>query len=206
MISTVTFLTDKYFELNNFIYEGPAISSLHLNEKIKDLSNLKIWEVDLTMIENALKKDVRVKSVIMETEYPNKIKVKIEEEKPFSKVKINSRYYIANKEGKIFAYDYEYKTLDLPIIIVESKEEVNKLNEVLVELSDSKMFKHLSDIKIINKNVVRFNTDLGIMIKTSKYVKKEKYDECAYMISHLLKKNNKIEYIDLRYNDFVVKE
>lgn len=121
---------------------------------------------------------------------------------------------MTDKEGKIFAYLNEKEVQGVPFIIANSEEEIQEISVFLNEISDLAIFKKISQIyKVNDKEFVIILTD-GVKIKTNRVadnndeINKEKENK-RYLIAEQLyfnmSKERKIDYIDLRFNDYIIK-
>ena len=121
---------------------------------------------------------------------------------------------MTDKDGKIFAYLNEKEVEGVPFIIANSEEEVKEISEFLNEISDLAIFQKISQIyKVKDKEFVIILTD-GVKIKTNRIkdsndeINKEKENK-RYIIAEQLyfnmSKERKIDYIDLRFNDYIIK-
>ena len=121
---------------------------------------------------------------------------------------------MTDKDGKIFAYLNEKDVEGVPFIIANSEEEVKEISEFLNEISDLAIFQKISQIyKVKDKEFVIILTD-GVKIKTNRIkdsndeINKEKENK-RYIIAEQLyfnmSKERKIDYIDLRFNDYIIK-
>ena len=120
---------------------------------------------------------------------------------------------MTDKDGKIFAYLNEKEVEGVPFIIANSEEEVKEISEFLNEILDLAIFKKISQIyKVNDKEFVIILID-GVKIKTNKVknndeISKEKENK-RYLIAEQLyfnmSKERKIDYIDLRFNDYIIK-
>ena len=127
---------------------------------------------------------------------------------------IGKNIYLTDKDGKIFAYLNEKEVEGVPFIIANSEEEVKEISEFLNEISDLAIFQKISQIyKVKDKEFVIILTD-GVKIKTNRIkdsndeINKEKENK-RYIIAEQLyfnmSKERKIDYIDLRFNDYIIK-
>jgi len=126
---------------------------------------------------------------------------------------IGKNIYLVDKAGEIFAYLNEKDVEEVPFIVANSEDEIKEITEFLNELSDLAIFKNISQIyKINDKEFVIILTD-GVKIKTNRIeendeVNKEKQNK-RYLIAQQLyfnmSKERKIDYIDLRFNDYIIK-
>ena len=115
--------------------------------------------------------------------------------------------------GKIFAYLNEKEVEGVPFIIANNEEEIKEISEFLNEISDLAIFKKISQIyKVNDKEFIIILTD-GVKIKTNRAkdndeISKEKENK-RYLIAEQLyfnmSKERKIDYIDLRFNDYIIK-
>ena len=121
---------------------------------------------------------------------------------------------MTDKDGKIFAYLNEKEVEGVPFIIANSEEEIQEISEFLNEISDLAIFQKISQIyKVKEKEFVIILTD-GVKIKTNRIkdsndeINKEKENK-RYIIAEQLyfnmSKERKIDYIDLRFNDYIIK-
>ena len=121
---------------------------------------------------------------------------------------------MTDKDGKIFAYLNEKEVEGVPFIIANSEEEIKEISEFLNEISDLAIFQKISQIyKVKEKEFVIILTD-GVKIKTNRIkdsndeINKEKENK-RYIIAEQLyfnmSKERKIDYIDLRFNDYIIK-
>lgn len=62
----------------------------------------------------------------------------------------------------------------------------------------------ISQIYTENKKIIKIVLSDGAVIKTDKNVTKEKYDTGSYLFFDLSSRK-KIDYMDLRYEDYIVK-
>ena len=113
-----------------------------------------------------------------------------------------------------FAYLNEKEVERVPFIIANNEEEIKEISKFLNEISDLAIFKKISQIyKVKDKEFVIILTD-GVKIKTNKIndnndrINKEKENK-RYLIAEQLyfnmSKERKIDYIDLRFNDYIIK-
>ena len=99
------------------------------------------------------------------------------------------------------------------IQLINSEEEIKEISEFLNEISDLAIFKKISQIyKVNDKEFIIILTD-GVKIKTNRAkdndeISKEKENK-RYLIAEQLyfnmSKERKIDYIDLRFNDYIIK-
>ena len=169
-------------------------------------------------IENEIKefieKDIRVESAKVEKNSLGEITIDVKEKDLVYYAVIGKNIYLTDKEGKIFAYLNEKEVEGVPFIIANSEEEIKEISEFLNEISDLAIFKKISQIyKVKDKEFVIILAD-GVKIKTNRIkdsnneINKEKENK-RYLIAEQLyfnmSKERKIDYIDLRFNDYIIK-
>ena len=108
------FLKNDYFKVRDVKVEGGIILlDGEIHNALLTLKGKNIWSLDTKNLENQLKKDVRIKNIKIERVLPSKLKISIEEEKPYIKVKKGEKILVANENGEIFSFSKElaYSTL-----------------------------------------------------------------------------------------------
>ena len=117
---------------------------------------------------------------------------------------VKNSIYLVDSYGIIFGTFNENTKKDIPLIVAEKKEEISQLKNIL-DLIDGFLLKDLvSQIYRKDKDCIEMILIDGTIIKTNEKVEKEKYKVVETLYSELIK-TKKIEYIDLRFNDFIVK-
>ena len=159
------------------------------------------------------RKDVRVEDVTITKKSLGEISIDVKEKDLSYYAVIGKNIYLVDKAGEIFAYLNEKDVEEVPFIVANSEDEIKEITEFLNELSDLAIFKNISQIyKINDKEFVIILTD-GVKIKTNRIeendeVNKEKQNK-RYLIAQQLyfnmSKERKIDYIDLRFNDYIIK-
>jgi len=182
-----------------------------LAEKLYNKSNIYI---DSNEIKEYIEKDIRVESAKVEKNSLGEITIDVKEKDLVYYAVIGKNIYLTDKEGKIFAYLNEKEVQGVPFIIANSEEEIQEISVFLNEISDLAIFKKISQIyKVNDKEFVIILTD-GVKIKTNRVadnndeINKEKENK-RYLIAEQLyfnmSKERKIDYIDLRFNDYIIK-
>ena len=199
------FLTLDYFKINKVdIVGNPKILLLELTELGKTIYNSNIWDLDFSKLEKELKKDVRVKDIKFENNSLGELKIIVEEKELSYYAQVKNSIYLVDSDGIIFGTFNENTKKDIPLIVAEKKEEISQLKNIL-DLIDGFLLKDLiSQIYRKDKDCIEMILIDGTIIKTNKKVEKEKYKVVETLYSELIK-TKKIEYIDLRFNDFIVK-
>ena len=199
------FLTLDYFQINKVdIVGNPKILLLELTELGKTIYNSNIWDLDFSKLEKELKKDVRVKDIKFENNSLGELKIIVEEKELSYYAQVKNSIYLVDSDGIIFGTFNENTKKDIPLIVAEKKEEISQLKNIL-DLIDGFLLKDLvSQIYRKDKDCIEMILIDGTIIKTNEKVEKEKYKVVETLYSELIK-TKKIEYIDLRFNDFIVK-
>lgn len=199
------FLKLDFFKIKRVNIKGdPKLLLRELTELGKTTYNNNIWDLDFKSIEDTLKKDVRVKNASVENNTLGELTISIEEKELFYYAQIKDKIYLVDSEGEVFGTFNEKEKKDIPLISVKEKEEIKSLLNVLVLMDDYLLKELVSQIYIKDKNCIEIILVDGTIIKTNEEIKREKYKVVETLYSELVK-SKKVEYIDLRFNDFIVK-
>lgn len=171
----------------------------------KELYKKNIWEIDKKKLEKTLKEDIRVEKAQIDFKNLGEISIVIEEKKADYYVNLEDTIYISNKQGEIFALLNETKLKNLPIMYVKNFDEIPKIVELLDKIKDEKLVGSISQIYFQSDQEINLLIDEKTLIKTNLEVYDKKYLRVRELFVEL-SKNQKIEYIDLRFDGFVVKE
>lgn len=219
IIYLIYMLPQNFFRLDYFNIDKVNITDnskmlqselTKLAEKLYNKSNIYI---DSNEIKEFIEKDVRVENATVEKKSLGEITIDVKEKDLSYYAVIGRNIYLTDREGKIFAYLNEKEVEGVPFIIANNEEEIREITEFLNEISDLAIFKKISQIyKINNKEFVIILTD-GVKIKTNRIkdndeINKQKENR-RYLIAEQLyfnmSKEKKIDYIDLRFNDYIIK-
>ena len=203
-----------YFNINKVdIQESAKMLQPELTKLSEKLYNKNIIYIDSNEIKEFLEKDVRVEDVTITKKSLGEISINVKEKDLSYYAVIGKNIYLVDKVGEIFAYLNEKDVEEVPFIVENSEDEIKEITEFLNELSDLAIFKNISQIyKINDKEFVIILKD-GVKIKTNRIeendeVNKEKQNK-RYLIAQQLyfnmSKERKIDYIDLRFNDYIIK-
>ena len=204
-----------YFNINKVnIQESAKMLQPELTKLSEKLYNKNIIYIDSNEIKEFIEKDIRVESAKVEKNSLGEITIDVKEKDLVYYAVIGKNIYLTDKDGKIFAYLNEKEVEGVPFIIANSEEEVKEISEFLNEISDLAIFQKISQIyKVKDKEFVIILTD-GVKIKTNRIkdsndeINKEKENK-RYIIAEQLyfnmSKERKIDYIDLRFNDYIIK-
>lgn len=199
------FLTLDYFKIDKVdIVGNPKILLLELTEMGNTIYNSNIWDLDFSKLEKELKKDVRVKNIKFENPQLGELKIIVEEKELAYYAQVKNNICLVDNEGIIFGTFKENARKDIPLIVAEKTDEILELKNLLDLIGDYLLKDLISQIYKIDENCIEMILIDGTIIKTNKNVEKEKYKVLETLYSELIK-TKKVEYIDLRFNDFIVK-
>ena len=199
------FLKNDYFKVKDVKVEGGIILlDGEIHNALLTLKGKNIWSLDTKNLENQLKKDVRIKNIKIERVLPSKLKISIEEEKPYIKVKKGEKILVANENGEIFSFSKELAYSNL-ITVDGSQEAILKENlKVLKAIEDKELLSFISEIYSKNKEVRLMLNDC-IYIKTDETVDKSRYETAKKVYKKLKNEGKEFSYIDIRFEDYIVK-
>ena len=199
------FLNLDFFKIKDIKIEGSSkILSNELTELTKKLYNSNIWEIDLKKLEEYLKKDIRIEDIKIKNSGLGILDIKVKEKELAYYVQIGDSVYLLDKDGEIFGTLKEKPKMDTYLIVAKDENEIEKLLELSRKLEDSILKSLISQIYIKNKDCIEIILLDGVIIKTNLLVEKEKYQVLETLYNELIK-TKKIEYIDIRFDDFIVK-
>ena len=203
-----------YFNINKVnVTDNSKMLHDELTKLTEKLYNKNSIYIDSNEIKEFIEKDIRVESATVEKKSLGEIDIDIKEKDLAYYAVIGKNIFLTDKEGKIFAYLNEKEVEGVPFIIANNEEEIKEISEFLNEISDLAIFKKISQIyKVNDKEFIIILTD-GVKIKTNRAkdndeISKEKENK-RYLIAEQLyfnmSKERKIDYIDLRFNDYIIK-
>ena len=203
-----------YFNINKVnVTDNSKMLHDELTKLTEKLYNKNSIYIDSNELKEFIEKDIRVESATVEKKSLGEIDIDVKEKDLAYYAVIGKNIYLTDKEGKIFAYLNEKEVEGVPFIIANNEEEIKEISEFLNEISDLAIFKKISQIyKVNDKEFIIILTD-GVKIKTNRAkdndeISKEKENK-RYLIAEQLyfnmSKERKIDYIDLRFNDYIIK-
>ena len=199
------FLTLDFFKVKEIKIEGsPKMLSRELTEMIKIIYNSNIWDIDLKGLEEYLEKDMRIERAKIKILGLGKIEIDIKERELAYYLQTKNRIYLIDSNGKKFGYLKERLEKDIYFIVIKDESELEKLLQLGKRLDDSLLKILISQIYIENENCIEIILLDGTIIKTNLDVEDEKYKVLETLYNELAK-TKKTEYIDIRFNDFIVK-
>lgn len=199
------FLTLDFFKVKEIKIEGsPKMLSRELTEMIKIIYNSNIWDIDLKGLEEYLEKDMRIERAKIRILDLGKIEIDIKERELAYYLQTKNRIYLIDTNGKKFGYLKERLEKDTYFIVIKDESELEELLQLGKRLDDSLLKILISQLYMKDENCIEIILLDGTIIKTNLDVEDEKY-KVLETLHNELAKTKKIEYIDIRFNDFIVK-
>lgn len=199
------FLTLDFFKVKEIKIEGsPKMLSRELTEMIKIIYNSNIWDIDLKGLEEYLEKDMRIERAKIRILDLEKIEIDIKERELAYYLQTKNRIYLIDTNGKKFGYLKERLEKDTYFIVIKDESELEELLQLGKRLDDSLLKILISQLYMKDENCIEIILLDGTIIKTNLDVEDEKYKVLETLYNELAK-TKKIEYIDIRFNDFIVK-
>ncbi|OQY10591.1 MAG: hypothetical protein B6I28_00730 [Fusobacteriia bacterium 4572_132] len=197
------FLEKDYFKITDVMIKGEySLIQDDIISKLLKLKGKNIWEIDEKKISQYIKNDVRIKRVEIKKTIPDEIEIEIEERKPFVYILWKNKLYLADEEGKIFAYRLEKIEKNLIVLRINKENEIDKIYSVLEKLTNE-IKKDISSI-YIKDNIIEIQLIDGMIFKTDDKVNMEKYKK-GYQLYLGLKQEREINCIDLRFKNYILK-
>ena len=199
------FLTKPVFQLKNVNVTGASQKLENSFDIIKnEIIGKNINELEFKDLEERILQDVRVNKVSIKRDGLNEISIVVEEKEPKYYLQYKKNVYLLDNSGNIYGYLNDLTTKDFPFIVIKSENEIETLLGILDKAEATDFKDMISQIYMADKKRVEIVLSDGAVIKTDRDVKKEKYDIGSYLFFDLSKKK-KIEYMDLRYEDYIVR-
>lgn len=200
------FLKTDIFTVEEIYLEGDVgVISKELEKVENLLTGNYIWDVDTLKLEEILEEDIRIEKAMVSKEIPNKLRIEIKSKKPEYYVLYNKKMYSLDEEKKIFSYLEEFSRRDYPILSVKTLEEIEELMIVLERLKGKQFFSFVSQLYVEDKNCIKIILLDGTEVKTKTDIPEEKYNLLARLYSRLKNEEESLEYIDIRFGDYIVK-
>lgn len=203
-LTNIFFLPRKDFKIKNVEVNG---SSKNLIISVKSALNLlkneNIILVKKEDIKKKLMKDVRIDELTIEKQGLDKINITLKEKIPKYYLQYKNEIYLVDKMGDVYSKISESKLLNLPLIYIKNKEEIEVLIKIINKIKSIDLINILSQIYVENTDCIVLVLKDGIKIKTKLDVVTEKYYIAECLFANLFMK--KIEYIDIRFEDYVIK-
>jgi len=172
-----------------------------LVDSIENFKGRNILEIKEGKIKEILLKDIRVKDVKIIKQMPDILIFRIEEKIPFTYVEYKGNIYIADEKGTLYGYMKESKKYNMPLLRVSQEKDIKEFIKIIKKIKYSGSISQIYRVK----NGIAVTVDTGMKIITDLNVKREKYEIVKKIYELEKEKNNKIEYIDLRFEDYIIK-
>ena len=183
-------------------------TSENLNQELtsfaENIYNKSIWQMDVEKLKAKLSQDVRLDSVDIVHGKAGELDIKVQEKDFLYYAQINKRIYLMDKDGKIFGYFQERQKLALPLIVAKDGKDISGLVEILGMLRDYSFYDAISQVYEVDANRIEIILTDGTKIITNREVDKKKYKVAIALYSALIKAQ-KIAYIDIRFQDFIIR-
>ena len=198
-ILSENFLSLDYFNITKInISENSKMLQPELTNLTEILYNKNIKKLDLQEIKRILEKDVRVKTAEVDMNKLGEININIEDKGLSYYAVIGKNIYLVDENGIIFGYLNEQRIENLPFIVAGTEEEIKEITKILNSILDKNQIYILDD-----KEIVIILED-GVKFKIDKKINKQKYS-IAVQLYLKMSKEKKIDYIDLRFDDYIIK-
>lgn len=202
--------TNNNFFLRND-YKIKSVEITGINEDIsKDFFFFKdkfigksLSDIDLQEVESLIKKDIRIDEVNVNIVDFNKLNIDIKKRKPKYYLQYNNKIFLIDKNDVIYGEIGDEKISSLPFILVKNNFEISSLLGIIKNIEDI-LKGNISQIYKVDEHCVNVVLINGATLKTNNTVPLEKY-HIGKNLCFGLSKEKKIDYIDLRFEDYIVK-
>lgn len=201
----IKFLKLDYFNLTKIDIENSSkMLDTELTNLSKKLYNKNNFDIDYNELKNFIKSDIRVKDVEIGKNGLSELKITVEEKPFLYYALIKKDIYLVDEKGELFGYMLEQKKDSVPLIVANSREEVQELSSLLKKIEDRAIYKLISQIYKKNEDDYRIVLIDRVELKVNSEIEEGRYKVLEALYSEM-KKSKKIEYIDLRFDDYIIK-
>lgn len=201
----VNFLKLNYFNLTKItISENSKILHRELTNLTKNLYNKNNFDIDYKELKKIFKKDIRVEDVEINEIALGEIEINIKEKDFLYYASIKNEIYLVDEKGRLFGYMAEKRKESSPVIVAKTSEEVEEITELLNKISKLILYDYVSQVYKKTDDEYRMVLVDGIEVKTNFEVDEKRYKILEILYSDMRKKQ-KIEYIDIRFDDYIIK-
>ena len=176
-----------------------------LVKSIEGIKGKNILEIDKKKLKGKLLEDVRIEDLVIKIQMPDILLFKIKEKEPLVYIEYRGNIYISDKFGKIYGYMKESKKYDMPLFRIDDEKEIKEFIKIMEKISFKDEISQIYKVK----NGIMITVNTGLKIITNIDVDREKYVIVKKLYDKIKPKNKKekkIEYIDLRFNDYIIKK
>lgn len=200
------FKREHFFDITK-IEISPVSSNLgkSLEDVKKSLMGENIHDIDIDKIKERILSDIRVSSVDISEKDINELRIEVKERKAVYYIQYRDKIYNADESGVIFGELDEYPKKSIPILVLKDEKNKDQLIEIISKLNETDFKDEVSQIYFVNDKMMVILLRDGVEIKTNSDVQKSKY-LITFNLYKELRKTKEIEYMDIRFNDIIVKE
>ncbi|NME36003.1 MULTISPECIES: cell division protein FtsQ/DivIB [Fusobacterium] len=200
---------NNFFKRDDYKINSVEITGLS-EEKKDEFSFFKdnflgesLLHIDADKIKNFIKQDVRIEDVKVNISDYNKLNIDIKKRKPKYYLQYNNSIFLIDKNNIIYGEIHEEKISSLPFILVKNSFEILPLLGIIKNIENI-LKGSISQIYKVDDNCINIVLTNGSILKTNEKVPLEKY-VIGETLCFGLSKNKKIDYVDLRFQDYIVK-
>ena len=203
----------SFFSLEEIVVKGNrSLSAGEVVELSQINTGARMFQLSFSSIKSQLELDPRIKSAELVQLAPRRLQIQIVEEKVHSYFWSNSSLLGMNEEGKFFPVQKPAEVPRIHMDLTEKEWEVYQLNperhEALLRwikvLSESKL-RQFQEFRMESGNRLIL-VYKGVRIYMQSPLEFQRHEERALAVfSHTQKSGKRLDYIDLRFEDMVVK-
>jgi len=203
----------SFFSLEEIVVRGNrSISAGEVVELSQINTGARMFQLSFSSIKTQLESDPRIKSAELVQLAPRRLQIQVIEEEVQTYFWSNSSLLGMNEEGKFFPVQKPAKVPRIHVDLMEKEWENFQLNpekyEALVRwvkiLSESKLHK-FQEFRMESGNRLVLVYD-GVRVYMQSPLEFQRHEEKALAVfSHIQKSGKRLDYIDLRFEDMVVK-
>ncbi len=171
-----------------------------LNSKLIGQS---IYKTDIIQLTTLLKEDIRLENITITSEGLDTLNIFLERKKPKYYLQYKGKTFLIDKNNIVYGELNDEKISSLPFILIKENKEFYPLVNILDNLNLS-LEERVSQLYHENEHCVNILLTDGTILKTNNLVTQEKYNIGRDLYLGLAQER-KIEYIDLRFDDYIVK-
>ena len=203
----------SFFSLEEIVVRGNrSLSAGEVVELSQINTGARMFQLSFASIKTQLVSDPRIKSADLVQLAPRRLQIQVTEEEVQTYFWSNSSLLGMNSEGKFFPVQKPAKVPRIHLDLTEKEWEVSQLNperyDALLRwikvLSQSKLHKFQEfRMESGNRLVLVYQ---GVRIYMHSPLEFQRHEERALaVLSHVQKSGKRLDYIDLRFEDMVVK-
>ena len=168
-----------------------------------NLVGQSLYKIDLARLKTLLNKDIRLESVTVNATGLNTLNIYVERKKPKYYLQYKNKTFLIDKNNIVYGELKDEKITSLPFILINKNSEIPLLLNIMENIENI-FNENISQIYLEDDNCIKVVLINGTTLKTNLDVTQDKY----YIVKNLsfgLSKVQKVEYIDLRFEDYIVK-